>query len=130
MAFTSCHDRGSNRLPLDGRASTLTTQPLRLAIKVILARPVPPATIEDMLSAAEAVEAEQTKKGVPGASALAVAETPVEQPTTSSFDLTQLQTQISELTEVVAAIASNKPFDFSKVRCYRCLLYTSPSPRD
>ena len=88
--------------------------------KVILARPVPPATIEDMLSAAEAVEAEQTKKCVPGASALAVAETPEEQTTTSSFDLTQLQTQISELTEVVAAIASNKPFDFSKVRCYRC----------
>ena len=33
MAFTSCHDRGSNRLPPDGRASTLTTQPLRLASK-------------------------------------------------------------------------------------------------
>ena len=31
MAFTSCHDRGSNRLPPDARASTLTTQPLRLA---------------------------------------------------------------------------------------------------
>ena len=31
MAFTSCQDRGSNRLPPDGRASTLTTQPLRLA---------------------------------------------------------------------------------------------------
>ena len=31
MAFTSCHDRGLNRLPPDGRASTLTTQPLRLA---------------------------------------------------------------------------------------------------
>ena len=30
MAFTSCHDRGSSRLPPDGRASTLTTQPLRL----------------------------------------------------------------------------------------------------
>ena len=32
MAFTSCYDRGSNRLPPYGRASTLTTQPLRLAI--------------------------------------------------------------------------------------------------
>ena len=31
MAFTSCHDRGLNRLPPDGRASTLTTQPLQLA---------------------------------------------------------------------------------------------------
>ena len=32
MAFTSCHDPGFNRLPPDGRASTLTTQPLRLAL--------------------------------------------------------------------------------------------------
>ena len=32
MAFTSCHDRGSNRLSPDGSASTLTTQPLRLAL--------------------------------------------------------------------------------------------------
>ena len=31
MAFTSCHDQGSNWLPPDGSASTLTTQPLRLA---------------------------------------------------------------------------------------------------
>ena len=30
-AFTSCHDRGSNLLPPDGRASTLTTQPIRQA---------------------------------------------------------------------------------------------------
>ena len=31
MAFTICHDRGSNRVPPDGRASALTTQPLRLS---------------------------------------------------------------------------------------------------
>ena len=37
MAFTSCHDRGSNRLPPEGRANTLTTQPLRLAYSHILA---------------------------------------------------------------------------------------------
>ena len=37
MAFTSCHDRGSNRLPPDGRASTLATQPLRLASRNMLA---------------------------------------------------------------------------------------------
>ena len=36
--------------------------------KVILAQATPPATIEDMLAAAEAVEAEQAKKGTPGAS--------------------------------------------------------------
>ena len=32
MAFTSCHDRGSNRLPPDGRASTLNTKPPQLAL--------------------------------------------------------------------------------------------------
>ena len=31
MAFTSWHDRGSDQLSPDGRASTLTTQPLQLA---------------------------------------------------------------------------------------------------
>ena len=91
--------------------------------KVILAQAVPPATIEGMLSAAEAVEAEQAKKIVPGASTLAVTEaTACDQPTSAnnSFDFNQLQSQISELTEVIAAIASKKPFDFSKIKCYRC----------
>ena len=95
--------------------------------KVILAQADPPATIADMLAAAEAVEAEQAKKGTPGASALAIAEATTttsinaaNPETSSNFDVTQLQTQISELTEVVSAIASNKPFDFSKVKCYRC----------
>ena len=94
--------------------------------KVILAQAVPPATIENMLSAAEAVEAEQAKKSVPGASALAVTEaTENDQTTTSAnnFDFSQLQTQLAELTEVVAAIASKQPFDFSKIRCYRCNKY-------
>ena len=35
MAFTSCHDLGSIRLPPDGRASTLSTQLLRLAEKKV-----------------------------------------------------------------------------------------------
>ena len=97
--------------------------------KVILAQATPPATIEDMLAAAEAVEAEQAKKGTPGARALAVAEpiaieaTCNESASTSGFDFGQLQTQISELTEVVSAIASKQPFDFSKVKCYRCGKY-------
>ena len=75
--------------------------------KVILAQAAPPATIEGMLSSAEAVEAEQAKKIVPGASALAVTEAPDCDQTTAtsnSFDFNQLQSQISELTEVVAAI--------------------------
>ena len=37
--------------------------------KVILAQAAPPATIKDMLAAAEAVEAEQANKATPGASA-------------------------------------------------------------
>ena len=97
--------------------------------KVILAQATPPATIEDMLAAAEAVEAKQAKKGTPRASALAIAE-PVateaacnESASASGFDFGQLQTQISELTEVVSAIASKQPFNFSKVKCYRCGKY-------
>ena len=75
--------------------------------KVILAQAVPPANIEDMLAAAEA---EQAKKGAAGASALAVAdaaasETASSDTSTSSFDFTQLQSQISELTEVVSALS-------------------------
>ena len=72
--------------------------------KVILAQAVPPATIEGMLSAAEEIEAEQAKKSVPGASALAVAKAPEIDQTTvsaSSFDFNQLQTQISELTSLL-----------------------------
>ena len=88
--------------------------------KVILAQAVRPATIEDMLSAAEAVEAEQAKKGLPGASALAIAELPAEQSPAPTIDFTQLQTQITELTEVVVAMASKQPFDFSKIKRYRC----------
>ena len=78
--------------------------------KVILAQAAPPANIVGMLAAAEAVEAEQAKKGAPGASALAVAEQApndvAPDAVAPSFDFAQLQTQIS------------------------CLLYTSPSPRD
>ena len=76
--------------------------------KVILAQAVPPATIENMLSAAEAVEAEQAKKNVPGASALAV----------------------TEATENDQTAASANNFDFSQLQTQICLLYTSPSPRD
>ena len=92
--------------------------------KVILAQAVPPANIEGMPAAAEAVEAEQAKKGAPGASALAVAEQApndvAPDAVAPSFDFAQLQTQISELTEVVSAIASKQPFNFSKIKCYRC----------
>ena len=37
MAFTSCQDWGSNQLPPDGRASTLTTQPIQFASALAIA---------------------------------------------------------------------------------------------
>ena len=89
--------------------------------KVILGRAVAPATIPDMLSAAEAVEAELTKKGAPGSSALAISS---EEPQPLD-DLDDLTRQVVNLTEAVSAIASSskKPFDFSKIKCYRCGRY-------
>ena len=66
--------------------------------KVILAQADPPANIADMLSAAEAVEAEQAKKGTPGASALAVADATASNAassdTSTNFDFTQLQAEM------------------------------------
>ena len=89
--------------------------------KVILGRAVAPASISDMLTAAEAVEAELMKKGAPGSSALAVS-SKEPQPLDDLDDLTR---QVVNLTEAVSAIASSskKPFDFSKIKCYRCGRY-------
>ena len=74
-----------------------------------------------MLTAAEAVEAELMKKGAPGTSALAVS-TEEPQPLDELDNLTR---QVVNLTEAVSAIASSskKPFDFSKIKCYRCGRY-------
>ena len=74
-----------------------------------------------MLTAAEAVEAELMKKGAPGTSALAVS---AEEPQPLE-DLDELTRQVVNLTEAVSAIASSskKPFDFSKIKCYRCGRY-------
>ena len=73
-----------------------------------------------MLTAAEAVEAELSKKGAPGSSALAVAPADDTAPPTS--ELEDLAIQVENLTKAVSAIASasKKPFDFSKIKCYRC----------
>ena len=91
--------------------------------KVILGQAVPPATVAAMLTAAEAVEAEISKKGAPGESALAVSE-PIEAPESSepSSDVEALTRQVESLTDLVGAIASasKKPFDFRNIRCYRC----------
>ena len=88
--------------------------------KVILGRATAPATVAEMLTAAEAVEAELSKKGAPGSSALAVA--PADDTASQTSELEDLATQVENLTEAVSAIASasKKPFDFSKIKCYRC----------
>ena len=61
--------------------------------KIILGRAVPPATIAEMLTAAEAVEAELSKRGAPGDSALAITESPEDIPDESS-DVDQLTRQV------------------------------------
>ena len=88
--------------------------------KVILGRAVAPATVAEMLTAAEAVEAELSKKGAPGSSALAIAS--ADDPGQSHSELEELAQQVENLTEAVSAIASasKKPFDFTKIKCYRC----------
>ena len=88
--------------------------------KVILAQAAPPANIESMLAAAEAVEAEQAKKRAPGAVAEQAPNDVATDTVAPSFDFAQLHNHISELTEVVSAIASKQPFNFSKIKCYRC----------
>ena len=88
--------------------------------KVILGRAVAPATVAERLTAAEAVEAELSKKGAPGSSALTIASSDDSiQPTS---ELEELAQQVENLTEAVSAIASasKKPFDFTKIKCYRC----------
>ena len=67
--------------------------------KVILARAVAPATIEEMLTAAKAVEAELAKKGAPGTSALAIA--PDDQQTPN--DLEELTRQVENCHELRVA---------------------------
>ena len=88
--------------------------------KIILGQAEPPATIANMLTAAEAVEAEQSKRGSPGDSALAVSEGPEESPEDPS-ELESLSRQVESLIDLVGAIvAAKKPFDFRNIRCYRC----------
>ena len=67
-----------------------------------------------MLDAGEAVEAEQAKVGVPGASALAIQE--------EDAQPDPLQDLTERFEELVAAIGfrRRKPFDKTKVRCYNC----------
>ena len=83
--------------------------------KVILAQAAPPANIESMLASALVVAEQAPNDVAPDAVA-------------PSFDFAELQSQISELTEVVSAIASKQPFNFSKMGNGKWEIWTLPEP--
>ena len=80
---------------------------------VVLGQADAPNTVQGMLEAAEAVEAEQAKIGNPDTSALAVAE---------EADLDPLAVLTAHFDELVAAIGfkRRRPYDKSKAKCYNC----------
>ena len=89
--------------------------------KVILGAANPPETMAYMLTAAEAVEAETSKMGPPGASALALA--PLD-PGEGSYEetLSGLDTKVEDLVAAITRFRS-RPFDKTKIRCYYCNKY-------
>ena len=80
---------------------------------VVLGQADAPNTVQGMLEADKAVEAEQAKIGNPGTSALAVAE---------EADLDPLANLTARFDELVAAIGfkQRSPYDKSKPKCYNC----------
>ena len=99
--------------------------------KVVLSAAAPPNTPAAMLTAAETVEAELSKKTTPGASALAVEEEPEDKPTVDEGKpATPLMDKVEEL---VAAVNRLRPrgregrgrgntgkIDIRTVMCYNC----------
>ena len=73
-----------------------------------------PNTVQGMLEAAEAVEAEQAKIGNPGMSALAIH--------TEEADLDPLADLTARFDKLVGAIGfkRRRPYDKSKAKCYNC----------
>ena len=73
-----------------------------------------PSTVQGMLEAAEAVEAEQAKIGKPGTSALAIH--------AEEMDLDPLANITARFDELVAAngFKRRRPYDKSKAKCYNC----------
>ena len=95
--------------------------------RIVLGAANPPETVDDMLSAAEAIEAELAKTGPPGASALAVgASLPGEPAEEDTFGYEEsLACLDSKVEELVAAVQRfrRKPLDRSKIQCYNCHRY-------
>ena len=81
---------------------------------VVLGQADAPNTVQGMLEAAEAVEAEQAKVGNPGNSALAVH--------AEESDLDPLAGITAHFNELVAAIGfkRRRPYDKSKAKCCNC----------
>ena len=99
--------------------------------KTVLGAANPPDTVDGMLAAAEAIEAELAKAGPPGASALAVqaegvsdsALTYPSHPDEESFGYEEsLSCLDAKVEELVAAVQRfrKKPLDRSKIQCYNC----------
>ena len=99
--------------------------------KVVLSAAAPPNTPTAMLTAAETVEAEQSKKTTPGASALAVEEYQEDKPTEDEGK--RATPLLDKVEELVAAVNRLHPrgregrgrggqakFDIRTVMCYNC----------
>ena len=94
---------------------------------VVLGQADAPNTVQGMLEAAEAVEAEQAKVGNPGTSALAV---------TDELEMDPLADLTVHFDELVATIGykRRRPYDKSKAKCYNCnklghFMNKCPEPR-
>ena len=91
--------------------------------RVILGAAEPPTSVADMLSAAEAVEAETSRPGPPGASALAIGA--AENDTEDVNVEEHLAFIDSKVEELVAAVAQfrRKPFNKQNIQCFNCQKY-------
>ena len=89
--------------------------------KVILGAANLPQTVADMLTAVEAVEAETSIMGPPGAYALAVASI---DPSDGSYEetLSGLDAKAEELMAAISRFRS-RPFKKTKILCYNCNKY-------
>ena len=99
--------------------------------KVVLRAATPPGTVEEMLQAAEAVEAELAKIGQPGTSALAVQEEAVTDP-----EVDQMSDFAKAIEEICAIIGlkHRRLFDKPHSKCYNCYKFghfqnKCPEPR-
>ena len=88
--------------------------------RIMLGAANPPDTVDDMLAAAEAIEAELAKTGPPRASALTVAPSLGEtEDETFGYEESLAYLEVEELAAAVQHFWK-KPLDHSKIQCYNC----------